>query len=205
MYFFGCSRSQLQSTGSFIVACRILSCGILSLSCSMWGLGPWPEIEPWPPALGAWTLSHRTTREIPCAKFFTHFISLTLHGNPFCVCSELPPLCRGGNWGLERLNDWPRAPQPMDVKAGLQVCGTLDHIPDSTQKYFTIIKRGLPFSSGSRDDSEAGWVFQVPISWLGPQSHAPASVAWPAGLQPVLFRSSAQCPQTYQWSPDVPL
>ena len=28
-------------------------------------LAPWPGIEPGAPALGAWSLSHRTTREIP--------------------------------------------------------------------------------------------------------------------------------------------
>ena len=32
---------------------------------SLWDLIPWPEIEPRPPALGVWSLSHRTTREIP--------------------------------------------------------------------------------------------------------------------------------------------
>ena len=31
---------------------------VQSLSCSMWDLVPWPGIEPWPPALGAWSLSH---------------------------------------------------------------------------------------------------------------------------------------------------
>ena len=33
-----------------------------SLSCGMWDLLPWSGIEPWPPALGAWKLSHWTTR-----------------------------------------------------------------------------------------------------------------------------------------------
>ena len=36
-----------------------------SLSCGMWDLLPCPGIEPWPPALGAWNLSHWTTREVP--------------------------------------------------------------------------------------------------------------------------------------------
>ena len=52
----------------FVVACE--------LSCSMWNLVPWPGIEPRPPALGAQSLGHWTTREvspspswllIPCA------------------------------------------------------------------------------------------------------------------------------------------
>ena len=37
----------------------------LGLSCSMWDLAPWPGIEPGPPALGAQSLSHWTTREVP--------------------------------------------------------------------------------------------------------------------------------------------
>ena len=39
------------------------------LSCSMWDLVPWPENEPRPPALGAWSLSHWTTSEVPEASF----------------------------------------------------------------------------------------------------------------------------------------
>ena len=37
---------------------------VLGLSCSMWDLVPWPGIEPVPPPLGAWSLSHWTTREV---------------------------------------------------------------------------------------------------------------------------------------------
>ena len=33
-------------------------------SCDMWDLSLLPGIEPWPPALGAWSLSHWTTREV---------------------------------------------------------------------------------------------------------------------------------------------
>ena len=35
-----------------------------AMNCSMWGVVPWPGIEPRPPALGGWSLSHWTTREI---------------------------------------------------------------------------------------------------------------------------------------------
>ena len=35
-------------------------------SCAMWDLVPWPGIEPRPPALGVQSLSHWTTREVPC-------------------------------------------------------------------------------------------------------------------------------------------
>ena len=36
------------------------------LSCGMQDLVPQPGIEPGPPALGAQSLSHWTTREVPC-------------------------------------------------------------------------------------------------------------------------------------------
>ena len=38
-------------------------------SCSMWDRVPWPGIEPWLPVLGAWSLSHWTTREAPAWSF----------------------------------------------------------------------------------------------------------------------------------------
>ena len=31
----------------------------------IWDLVPWPGIKLWPPALGAWSLSHWTTRDVP--------------------------------------------------------------------------------------------------------------------------------------------
>ena len=49
----------------FVVACEIFSCGIQALSYSVWGIVPWPGSEFWPPAWGAQSLSHRTTREVP--------------------------------------------------------------------------------------------------------------------------------------------
>ena len=36
-----------------------------TLCWGMWDLVPWSGIEPGPPALGAWSLRHRTTREVP--------------------------------------------------------------------------------------------------------------------------------------------
>ena len=45
------------------------SCGKRILSCSMWDLVPWPGIEPRTPALGAQSLSHWTTREVPYRVF----------------------------------------------------------------------------------------------------------------------------------------
>ena len=55
---------------------RIFSCSVWILSCGMWDLVSWLGIEPQPPALGAWNLSHWTTREylsyfLKMKKFFT--------------------------------------------------------------------------------------------------------------------------------------
>ena len=55
-------QSSLQVWSFFSVAAfRIFS-------CAMWDLVPWPGIKAGPPALGAWSLSHWTTREVP--EFF---------------------------------------------------------------------------------------------------------------------------------------
>ena len=43
----------------------LFSCGMQTLSCSIWDLVPGPGIEPEPPALAAQCLSHWTTREAP--------------------------------------------------------------------------------------------------------------------------------------------
>ena len=40
-----------------------------TLSCGMWDLVPWPGMEPRLPALGAWSLSQQTTREVPLCDF----------------------------------------------------------------------------------------------------------------------------------------
>ena len=42
-----------------------LSCSIRTLSLSIWCLVPWPRIKPRDPALGAWSLSHWTTKNVP--------------------------------------------------------------------------------------------------------------------------------------------
>ena len=81
----------------FVAACRILSCSLqdlfwlrraetlvaacATLSCGMWDLVPWPGIEPRPPALGAQSLSHLPTREVPLTGYNFHFIK-------FCHLSE---------------------------------------------------------------------------------------------------------------------
>ena len=50
--------------GLLVVACRIFSCNMQTLSCSMWDLIPWPRIKPRSPALGAQSLSHWTTMAV---------------------------------------------------------------------------------------------------------------------------------------------
>ena len=64
IYLFGCTGSQLQQVGSLVVACELL------VAACMWDLFPWPGIEPGPPALGARSLIHCTTREVPWPVLF---------------------------------------------------------------------------------------------------------------------------------------
>ena len=69
-FFFGYTRSYTRTLG-----------------CCMWYLVPWPGIEPWPSALGAQSLSHWTTREVPRM----HTLQWILNHLPW---SPLHPLCR---------------------------------------------------------------------------------------------------------------
>ena len=61
-----CSLWGLRwSLGSWLAACILLvvTRRIFDVPCSVWDLVPWPRIEPRPPALGAQSLNHWTTRE----------------------------------------------------------------------------------------------------------------------------------------------
>ena len=53
----------------FVIVLRLLLLVVRVPGCSMWDLVPWPGIELRPPALGAWSLSHWTTREVPISGF----------------------------------------------------------------------------------------------------------------------------------------
>ena len=71
IYLFGCTGSYLRHTGSLVVACKLLG------AACMWDPVPRPGIKPGPPALGAQSLIHCATREVPRISFFS-FSSLTL-------------------------------------------------------------------------------------------------------------------------------
>ena len=58
------------------------------LSCSMWDLVPWPGIEPGSPALGAWSISHWTTREVP----YPYFLRLHLPDSATIILTQADPL-----------------------------------------------------------------------------------------------------------------
>ena len=44
-------------------------------SCDIWVLILWPGINPGPPALGAWSVSHWTTREVPTRDIFVDLVT----------------------------------------------------------------------------------------------------------------------------------
>ena len=52
-----------------VATSKIFTCGMQTLSYSMWDLVPWPGIEPGPLALGAQSLSHWTSRKVPRETF----------------------------------------------------------------------------------------------------------------------------------------
>ena len=67
-----CGRQAplLRLAGSLVVACELL------VAACTWDLVPWPGIEPRPPAWGAWSPNHCTTREVPIQVQFKQHLSL---------------------------------------------------------------------------------------------------------------------------------
>ena len=66
---------QLRLAHSLVETRGLLRCGVRTLvAACMWDLFPWPVIEPRPPALGAWSLNHCTTREVPNDHFCFFFL-----------------------------------------------------------------------------------------------------------------------------------
>ena len=85
-----------------------LRCGRQTLSCNMWDLIPWSGIEPRPPALGPWSLSHWTTREVSvlsCAKHVAQSCQ-TLYDPMNCIPPGSCP------WGFSRQEYWSGLPCP---------------------------------------------------------------------------------------------
>ena len=69
-----------------------------SLYCLSASLGTWPlssqlEMEPVPPALGGWSLIHRTTREVPKKELFSAQVGCSLL--PGLMCALLPHVAAG--------------------------------------------------------------------------------------------------------------
>ena len=64
-------QSSLWHAGSF-------SSRVQTLSCGRWDPVPWPRIEPRRPALGARSLSHGTTREVPVVHLFFRVVYCSL-------------------------------------------------------------------------------------------------------------------------------
>ena len=62
----------------------------VTFCCSIWDLVPWPGNEPGTPALGAWSLSHWNTREVPdfflCWILSWKYILYFLNCVCVCVC-----------------------------------------------------------------------------------------------------------------------
>ena len=77
-----------------VVACRIFSCGMWTLAGGIWDLVPWPVIWLGPPALGAQSFNHWTTREVltPLLTYLFFWIVLVmLKPGPLAVKSALNP------------------------------------------------------------------------------------------------------------------
>ena len=70
-YLLGCAGSELQHAvpSIFITVRWDFSRDMQSLSCCLWDLVPSAGMELGPPALGAQSLSHWTTREVPLPPF----------------------------------------------------------------------------------------------------------------------------------------
>ena len=66
LFFF--KKISIWLCQGLVLAHEMWSCSPRTLSCSMGDLVPRPGIEPWPPALGMQSLSHRPTREVPVSS-----------------------------------------------------------------------------------------------------------------------------------------
>ena len=94
MYLFGCAGCWLRHTGSLAVACEIYF--------------PDQGLNPWRPALGAWRLSHWTTREVPWKLFLFNFSTsvsvFSQEPDPYC---QIPPVFKVFCCGCSLLVSYP--------------------------------------------------------------------------------------------------
>ena len=75
-----------------VVASRIFNpcCSMQTLSCGMWDLVPQPGINPRPPALGVWSLSHWTTKDVSGNG---NFFFIKNSNCSFLVCKPIIDFC----------------------------------------------------------------------------------------------------------------
>ena len=108
-----------------------LSCIIqgLFLSCGIWDPGPWSGMEPRPSALGAKSLSHWTTREVP-TTFYLIINDVNIAWEASCPWLKWYPLPEAATWdsvhntGLHRLG--PEVPENLTFSAGSHlICDSL--------------------------------------------------------------------------------
>ena len=134
-----------------------------NLSCSLGDLVPWPRIEPRPPALGAQSLSHWTTREVshlflkvlsvPHPSFILPLVSWWQSG-PFqretsaaspgiqaCLwsigSSGFPDSCFYRLWNhLQFTQPWPQVPwRPLGHRGGCPaLCAALPECPQCSRQ-----------------------------------------------------------------------
>ena len=107
----------------FIWLSRIFSCGVRTLSCYMWNLDPWPGMEPGPPALGVWHLSHWTTRDVPniptsdfflfCVMIIPYISHLSLAGH--LVSFQFLPLGTTLQWNILSMYSYSSLKVPMSI------------------------------------------------------------------------------------------
>ena len=116
-----------ERSSIFIVACRIISCIMRTFSWGMW------DLVPWPPVLRGQSLSHWTTREVPCSfvycgvgwvfgpayLVFLHFLSCFWVGHAVRLAGSQFP-----NQGLN--------PHPWQWKWGVLTTS----LPENSPEYF---------------------------------------------------------------------
>ena len=88
-------KSYHVSRGFFFF---LFNCDMQTFSRSMWNLVPWPGMEPGPPVLGARSLSHWTTREVPSSRAWKKILAYpALHDALIVGFSPTPTIFLSNN------------------------------------------------------------------------------------------------------------